>query len=83
MDNRSLGDIATELEGLEDVITLVSLLVAPADRAINGSTPTQETIDGAFHGIAEHLRHIREEINEWEGKYITLKNQRGNAHESI
>ena len=75
MDNRSLGDIATELEGLEDVIALVSLFVAPAERPINGSTPTQETIDGAFHSICETLRHIREEVNEWEGKYITLKRQ--------
>ena len=83
MDNRTLGDIGAELEGLEDVIALVSMLVAPAERPINGSTPTQETIDGAFHGICEALRHIREEVNEWEGRYIALKKQGGDTHESI
>ena len=75
MDNRTLGDIAAELEGLESVITLVGMLVAPVEMPINGSTPTQETITNAFYSITETLRHIREEVNEWEGKYITLKQQ--------
>ncbi len=83
MDNRTLGDIGAELEGLESVIALVGMLVAPADIVINGSTPTQETIDGAFHSICETLRNIREEVNEWEGRYIALKKQGGDTHESI
>ena len=83
MDNRTLGDIAAELEGLESVITLVGMLVAPAEMPINGSIPTQETITNAFYSITETLRNIREEVNEWEGRYIALKKQGGDTHESI
>ncbi len=69
---RTLGDVAAELEGLEGLIAMVSMLVAPTNEAINGGTPTQETVDRAFYSIGETVRHIREEVNEWEGKYIDL-----------
>lgn len=81
MINRTLGDIAAELEGLEDVIALVGMLVSPTNKAINGSIPTQATIDGAFHSIGETLHHIRDEVNQWER--IALNAQGRDAHESI
>lgn len=69
---RTLGDVAAELEGLEGLIAMIDLLVAPTNEAINGSVPTQETVGRAFFSIGETIRHIREEVNEWEEKYIAL-----------
>ena len=72
MTERTLGDVATELDGLEGLISMVSMLIAPTDVAINGGTPTQETVDRAFYSIGETIRHIRDEVDEWEAKYIAL-----------
>lgn len=72
MTERTLGDVAAELEGLEGLISMVSILIAPTDVAINGGTPTQETVDRAFYSIGETIRHIRDEVNELDAKYIAL-----------
>lgn len=72
MTERTLGDVAAELDGLEGLIAMVSMLIAPTDVDINGVTPTQETVDRAFYSIGETIRHIRDEVNEWETKYIAL-----------
>jgi len=70
---RTLGDVAAELEGLEGLIALVDMLVQPTDVSNRGSVPSQETVDRAFYSIGETIRHIREKVNEWEGKYIALQ----------
>lgn len=72
MTERTLGDVDTELDGLEGLISMVSMLIAPTDVAINGGTPTQETVNRAFYSIGETIRHIRDEVDEWEAKYIAL-----------
>jgi GTP-sensing pleiotropic transcriptional regulator CodY len=72
MKERTLGDIAAELEGLEGLIAMIEMLVQPTETDIRGSTPTQETVDRAFYSIGETIHHIRDEVNEWEGKYIAL-----------
>ena len=72
MTERTLGDVAAELDGLEGLIAMVSMLIAPTDVDMNGGKPTQETVDRAFYSIGETVRHIRDEVNEWEMKYIAL-----------
>lgn len=69
---RTLGDVAAELDGREGLIAMVSMLITPTDVDINGGTPTQETVDRAFYSISETIHHIRDEVNEWEEKYIAL-----------
>lgn len=70
--DRTLGDVAAEMEGLEALIDMVSFLVAPTDVPIRGSVPTQETVDRAFYSIASTVRLIREEISAWDGYYTSL-----------
>lgn len=72
MTERTLVDVAAELEGLEGLIAMIELLVQPTETANHGSTPTQETVDRAFFSIGETIHHIRDEVNEWEEKYIAL-----------
>lgn len=72
MTERTLGDVAAELEGLEGLISMVSILIAPTDVDINRDTPTQETVDRAFYSIGETIRHIRDEVNERDAKYMAL-----------
>lgn len=69
---RSLGDVAAELEGPEALIDMVAMLVAPTEEAVKGSVPTQETVDRAFYSIASTVRLIRGEVNEWETRYLAL-----------
>lgn len=57
-EERTLGDVAAELEGLEGLIAMIDLLVAPTNEAINGSVPTQETVDRAFFSIGETIKRL-------------------------
>ena len=63
MTERTLGDVAAELEGLEGLIAMIELLVQPTETANHGSTPTQETVDRAFFSI-EYIHTM--EILLWE-----------------
>lgn len=70
---RTLGDVAAELAGLEGLIAMIEMLVAPTTVPINGSVPSQETVEYAFYSIGATIHHIRDEVNEWEKKYNALE----------
>lgn len=72
IEDRTLGDVAAELEGLEGLVTMVSMLVQPTEESIHGNVPTQETIEQAFFSIRETIRHIKNEVNEFDDAIITL-----------
>lgn len=62
MEERTLDNVAAELEGLEGLIVTVSTLVAPADYNISAGMPSQRMIDLAFYSIEKNLKRIREDV---------------------
>lgn len=62
MEERTLDNVAAELEGLEGLIVTVSTLVAPADYNISAGMPSQRMIDLAFYSIGKSLKRIREDV---------------------
>lgn len=62
MEERTLDNVAAELEGLEGLIVTVSTLVAPADYNISAGMPSQRMIDLAFYSIWKSLKRIREDV---------------------
>lgn len=62
MEERTLDNVAAELEGLEGLIVTVSTLVAPADYDISKGMPSQQMIDLAFYSIWKSLKRIREDV---------------------
>lgn len=62
MEERTIDNVAAELEGLEGLIVTVSTLVAPADYNISAGMPSQRMIDLAFYSIGKSLKRIREDV---------------------
>lgn len=62
MEERTLDNVAAELEGLEGLIVTVSTLVAPADYNISAGMPSQRMLDLAFYSIGKSLKRIREDV---------------------
>lgn len=62
MEERTLDNVAAELEGLEGLIVTVSTLVAPSDYNISAGMPSQRMIDLAFYSIGKSLKRIREDV---------------------
>lgn len=62
MEERTLDNVAAELEELEGLIVTVSTLVAPADYNISVGMPSQRMIDLAFYSIWKNLKRIREDV---------------------
>ena len=62
MEERTLDNVAAELEGLEGLIVTVSTLVAPADYNISAGMPSQRLLDLAFYSIGKSLKRIREDV---------------------
>ena len=73
---RTLGDLAAQLEGLESLIDMTSLLCAPnknIEGYIGAGTPSEATLESAFYGITALVGWIRREVVEWEMKYMALE----------
>lgn len=70
----TLGDIGAELEGLQNVLTIIAMFVKPDEEAsLKGSTATGEGLDFAFFSVESTLKRLAEEVNEWEVKYMELE----------
>lgn len=70
----TLGDIGTELEGLQNVLTIIAMFVKPDEEAsLKGNTVTEEGLEFAFFSVESTLKRLAEEVNEWELKYVELE----------
>lgn len=68
MTERTLCDIATDIQSMGGAITLLGKLVQPKEIA-GVDTATQETLDLTFYSIVEHLNLIRMELDEYENNH--------------
>ena len=59
---KTLGELAGEIQGVGEIVNMASLLVKPNEKACNGSSPTQETIDAVFYSIMNTLDRIAEDL---------------------
>ena len=71
-----LGDIGTQLDGLESIIDMICLLVRPnksVEGYIGAGTPSEGTMESAFYGITPMVSLIRGEIDAWDVKVMALE----------
>ena len=73
---RTLGEIGSQLTGLESIIDMTSMLCAPnknIEGYLGAGTPTEATLESAFYGITSLIELIRGEVDAWEIEYMALK----------
>ena len=72
MEERSfeLEDLAAELVGIENTISVLSLIVTPKDACFPESAPTETTLTGMFFSLSRSVARIADELSEIAAKQI-------------